>query len=82
MNNSKMLKWIGVFFLVLLVNTAYVWAFAFPTVFYMTNVLVHLGLGVVLFFAGMLSNTSWRTLLEMHWDEPITELRIWPSERK
>jgi tetratricopeptide (TPR) repeat protein len=49
MNNPKLLKWLGVFFLVLLVNTAYVWAFAFPTVFYMTNVLFHLGLGTVLF---------------------------------
>jgi Flp pilus assembly protein TadD len=41
---------LGVFFLLLLINTAYVWAFASPTVFYMTNVLFHLGLGTVLFF--------------------------------
>ena len=49
MNNPKLLKWLGVFFLVLLVNTAYVWAFAFPTIFYMTNVLVHVCMGTVLF---------------------------------
>jgi tetratricopeptide (TPR) repeat protein len=38
-----------IFFLVLLVNTAYIWAFAFPTIFYMSNVLLHAGLGAVLF---------------------------------
>jgi tetratricopeptide (TPR) repeat protein len=31
----------------LLVNTAYVWAFASPTIFYMTNVLGHVALGIV-----------------------------------
>src|SRR6516164_7245601 len=41
-------KWVAIGFLVLLLNTAYVWAFAFPTIFYMTNVLMHLGLGVAL----------------------------------
>ena len=34
-----MRKWTAILFLLLLVNTAYIWAFAFPTVFYMTNVL-------------------------------------------
>ncbi len=48
MMNSKLTKWIGFFFVVLLVNTAYIWAFASPTIFYMTNVLFHLGLGLVL----------------------------------
>ena len=48
MKEQKLRRWLGLFFLVLLVNTAYIWAFAFPTVFYMTNVLLHLGLGVVL----------------------------------
>src|SRR5579864_5468507 len=52
---GKLAKWIAVCFIVLLVNTAYVAAFATPSVFYMTNVLIHLGLGlalsVALFFA-------------------------------
>ena len=38
----------GFFFIVLLVNTAYVAAFATPSIFYMTNVLIHLGLGLAL----------------------------------
>src|SRR5215471_13606170 len=42
-------KWAAIGFLVLLLNAAYVWAFAFPTIFYMANVLVHLTLGVALF---------------------------------
>ena len=41
-------KWIAIFSLVLLVNTAYIWAFAFPTIFYMANVLLHVGLGTAL----------------------------------
>ncbi|MEX2261884.1 MAG: tetratricopeptide repeat protein [Bryobacteraceae bacterium] len=48
MKNSKLAKLVGIFFLVLLLNTAYVAAFSFPTIFYMTNVLFHLGLGLVL----------------------------------
>src|SRR5215469_2914605 len=43
---STLRKWTAVGFLLLLLNTAYVWAFAFPTIFYMTNVLLHLALGV------------------------------------
>src|SRR6266853_4871656 len=45
---NKLAKWIGVCFIILLVNTAYVAAFATPSVFYMTNVLIHLGLGLAL----------------------------------
>jgi tetratricopeptide (TPR) repeat protein len=41
-------KWTAVLFVVLLVNTAYISAFASPTVFYMGNVLLHLVLGLVL----------------------------------
>ncbi len=41
-------KWTAIGFLLLLLNAAYIWAFAFPTVFYMTNVLAHLGLGLAL----------------------------------
>ena len=41
-------KWTAVLFVVLLVNTAYLAAYAHPTVFYMGNVLVHLVLGLVL----------------------------------
>src|SRR5262245_53557 len=39
---------VGVGFIVLLVNTGYIAAFASPTVFYMGNVLAHLVIGVVL----------------------------------
>ena len=42
----KLTKWIGVVFILLLVNTGYIAAFASPTVFYMGNVLIHLALGV------------------------------------
>src|SRR5947208_15272418 len=45
---SRLAKWMGFFFIVLLVNTAYVAAFATPSIFYMTNVLIHLGLGLAL----------------------------------
>src|SRR5205823_4939569 len=45
---STLAKWIGFCFIVLLVNTAYVAAFATPSIFYMTNVLIHLGLGLAL----------------------------------
>ena len=45
---NKLAKWIAFFFVVLLVNTAYVAAFATPSIFYMTNVLIHLGLGLAL----------------------------------
>src|SRR5277367_3669780 len=45
---SKLFKWTAAAFLVLLLNTAYIAAFASPTVFYMGNVLIHLVLGVVL----------------------------------
>jgi len=43
---------IGVSFVVLLVNTGYVWAFKSATVFYMMNVLAHLVLGLVVSIAG------------------------------
>lgn len=49
MRNNRLLKWTGILFLALLINTAYVWAFAFPTVFYMTNVLLHVFGGAALF---------------------------------
>jgi hypothetical protein len=45
---NNLAKWMGFFFIVLLVNTAYVAAFATPSIFYMTNVLIHLGLGLAL----------------------------------
>src|SRR5690349_15979913 len=41
-----MRKLLLILFLILLVNAAYIWAFAFPTVFYMGNVLLHLVLGL------------------------------------
>ena len=44
---SPLTRFVGIAFLLLLVNTAYIAAFASPTVFYMANVLLHLLLGVV-----------------------------------
>ena len=46
--NTRLAKWIAVCFIILLVNTAYVAAFATPSVFYMTNVLIHLGMGLAI----------------------------------
>ena len=43
-----MKKWLGVGLLVLLANAAYIAAFPSPTVFYVANVLLHLGLGIAL----------------------------------
>lgn len=51
MNRSKLATWAGFWFIVLLVNTGYIAAFASPTVPYMTNVLFHLGLGLALSIA-------------------------------
>src|SRR5258706_16142861 len=45
---GSFLKWTGLLFVVLLLNTAYITAFASPTIFYMGNVLLHLLLGLVL----------------------------------
>src|SRR5213076_1395820 len=45
---NRLAKWMGFFFVVLLVNTAYVAAFSTPSIFYMTNVLAHLGRGLAL----------------------------------
>ena len=43
---------VGVGFIVLLLNSGYIAAFAHPTIFYMTNVLAHLMLGVAIAVAG------------------------------
>ena len=48
MNHRTLIQWTAIGFIVLLVNTAYIAAFASPTVFYMGNVLLHLVLGVAL----------------------------------
>jgi tetratricopeptide repeat protein/cytochrome c554/c'-like protein len=45
---NGLVKWTAALFVALLVNTAYIAAYAHPTVFYMGNVLVHLVLGLVL----------------------------------
>ena len=47
MQFDRLQKWLAISFLVLLLNTAYIGAFASPTVFYMGNVLLHLALGFV-----------------------------------
>lgn len=48
MHRPALAKVTGILFLLLLVNTGYIAAFASPTVFYMSNVLLHLALGVAL----------------------------------
>src|ERR1039458_4091858 len=48
---SKLSKWVAIAFLVLLLNTAYIAAFAEASVFYMGNVLLHLVLGLALSIA-------------------------------
>jgi tetratricopeptide (TPR) repeat protein len=48
MTNSAVRRFTAVGFLLLLLNTGYLWAFASATVFYMANVLLHLALGVTL----------------------------------
>ncbi|HET7510478.1 MAG TPA: multiheme c-type cytochrome, partial [Solirubrobacterales bacterium] len=52
MTNDKLTRWTAALFLVLLVNTAYLAAFASATVFYMGNALLHLVLGLALAVAG------------------------------
>ncbi len=49
--NGKLPKLMAILFLVLLVNTAYIASYASPTIFYMTNVMLHLGLGLALTIA-------------------------------
>ena len=51
MNRERLVRFAGVLLLLLLLNTAYVAAFASPTIFYMGNVVLHLVLGVVLAIA-------------------------------
>src|SRR3954453_2998804 len=48
---NSLAKWTAALFVVLLVNTAYITAFASPTVFYMSNVLAHLVLGLAVALA-------------------------------
>ena len=53
---NSLAKWTAIAFVVLLVNTAYIAAFASPTIFYMSNVLLHfvLGLGLSVAFVVLL----------------------------
>ncbi len=54
-------RWLIIGFLALVVNSAYIWAFASPTIFYMGNVLVHVILGVAVAVAAALAwrRSSW-----------------------
>jgi tetratricopeptide (TPR) repeat protein len=47
-NRENLVRYAGVLLVLLLVNTAYIAAFASPTIFYMGNVVLHLALGVAL----------------------------------
>lgn len=51
MLNRPIFGYLGSLLIALLINSGYIWAFADPTVFYVGNVLAHLGLGTVLFLA-------------------------------
>jgi len=51
MKKSRLVKWVAFWFIVLLVNTAYIAAFASPTIPYMGNVVFHFGLGTALTLA-------------------------------
>ena len=42
----KLSHWVALLFLVLLFNTAYIAAFATPTIFYVANVLLHVIRGI------------------------------------
>ena len=48
MKPDRVVRYSGILLVLLLVNTAYITAFASPTIFYMGNVVLHLFLGVVL----------------------------------
>ena len=48
MNRDSLGRYAGILLVLLLINTAYIAAFASPTVFYMGNVVLHLALGVAL----------------------------------
>jgi Flp pilus assembly protein TadD len=61
MSGARFVRWVSAGFIVLLLNTAYVWAFASPTVFYMANVLLHLALGLAVTIGAMfLLRSRWR----------------------
>ncbi|HVX67780.1 MAG TPA: multiheme c-type cytochrome, partial [Bryobacteraceae bacterium] len=61
MPSSRFARWVAIGFFVLLVNTAYIWAFASPTVFYMANVLLHVALGIAVAAAAvLLLRNRWR----------------------
>ena len=54
-------RWVTAGFLLLILNSAYIWAFASPTVLYMGNVLLHVVLGVaVAAGAVLLLRGRWR----------------------
>src|SRR5690348_12974772 len=48
MHRDKLVRYSGILLLALLINTAYIAAFASPTIFYMGNVVLHLALGLAL----------------------------------
>src|SRR5262245_44235003 len=50
---DRRLGWIVGAFAVVLINSAYLWAFAEPSIFYFSNVALHVGLGIVLTIAAL-----------------------------
>ncbi|MGA2436206.1 MAG: multiheme c-type cytochrome, partial [Bryobacteraceae bacterium] len=50
---TKLVTITGIGALALVLNSAYIWAFASPTVFFMGNVLLHVGLGLLLAVAAL-----------------------------
>ncbi len=63
MNSSRLVRWVAFWFIVLLVNTAYIAAFASPTIPYMGNVVFHFGLGTALTIALIVLLVRQRPLL-------------------
>src|SRR5438445_7337744 len=47
-------RWLGILFLILVINSIYLVALPSPTVFYMGNSVLHLGLGVALTIAAVI----------------------------
>ena len=86
MTKEKLTSWAAILFLALLLNTAYIAAFASPTIFYMANVLLHLADTILLF--ALLQRTTGATgrsafvagLFAIH---PLhVESVVWLTERK
>ena len=80
MKGNGFAKWTAALFVLLLVNTAYIAAFASPTIFYMANVLLHLVLGVVLAVAFGRAAGAGRTCGRASCRRRVLFLSRWPPD--